>query len=103
MALPSLTQEERMKALEKAQDMRKARADLREQLKKGEIKLEEVLDRDDPVVSRMKVSYLLESLPRVGKVKAGKIMSEIGINESSRVQGLGKRQREALLAHFQDS
>jgi len=57
MALPSLTQEERMKALEKAQDMRKARADLREQLKKGEIKLEEVLDRDDPVVSRMKVSY----------------------------------------------
>lgn len=103
MALPSLTQEERMKALEKAQDMRKARADLREQLKKGEIKLEEVLDRDDPVVSRMKVSYLLESLPRVGKVKASKIMSEIGINESRRVQGLGKRQKEALLAQFQDS
>jgi len=36
-------------------------------------------------------------------VKASKIMSEIGINESRRVQGLGKRQKEALLAHFQDS
>ncbi|HHY69830.1 MAG TPA: integration host factor, actinobacterial type [Bacillota bacterium] len=103
MALPELTQEERMAALEKAQDMRRARADLRAQLKKGEVTLEEVLNRDDPVVARMKVSYLLQSMPRVGKVKAEKIMKEIGINESRRVQGLGKRQRQALLAHFQDS
>ena len=36
--LPSLTAEEKKKALEKAQAMRKARAELREQLKKGEVR-----------------------------------------------------------------
>jgi hypothetical protein len=100
--LPTLTADEKRKALEKAQAMRKARADLREQLKKGEVTLEEVLNRDDPVVARMKVSYLLRSLPRVGKVKAERIMQEIGINESRRVQGLGTRQKQALLARFMD-
>lgn len=102
MALPSLTPEEKRKALEKAQDMRKARAQLRMGLKKGEIKFEDILNGDDPVVQRMKVSYLLRSLPRVGKIKAEKIMQEIGIDESRRVQGLGKRQKEALLARFQE-
>lgn len=101
MALPSLTPAEKKKALEKAQTMRKARAELRAKLKKGVVKLADVLNnKDDAVIQRMKVSYLLKSLPRVGKVKAEKIMEEIGIDESRRVQGLGKRQREALLARF---
>ncbi|HHW19126.1 MAG TPA: integration host factor [Firmicutes bacterium] len=102
MALPSLTPEEKKKALEKAQSMRKARADLRQKLKKGEIKFSEIIEGNDPVIQRMKVSYLLKSLPRVGKVKAEKIMEEVGIDESRRVQGLGKRQKEALLQRFAD-
>jgi DNA uptake protein ComE-like DNA-binding protein len=100
VALPSLTPDEKKKALEKAQDMRKKRAELRLQLKKGDKKFADVVNSDDPVIQRMKVSYLLKSLPRVGKVKADKIMDEVGIDESRRVQGLGKRQKEALLARF---
>jgi len=100
MVLPNLTPEEKRKALEKAQCMRKARAELRQKLKKGEINLAEVIDSDDPVVQRMKVSYLLKSLPRIGKVKAEKIMEEVGIDKSRRVQGLGRRQKEALLLRF---
>lgn len=100
MALPSLSPEEKKKALEKAQSMRKERALLRQRLKKGEIKFAEILEKDDPIIQRMKVSYLLRSLPRVGKVKADKIMEEVGIDESRRVQGLGKRQKQALLARF---
>ncbi len=45
----------------------------------------------------MKVSTLLESLPGFGKAKAAKIMAELEISESRRVQGLGARQRESLL------
>ncbi len=100
MALPNLTPEEKKKALEKAQVMRRARAELRVQLKKGLVKLADIVQGDDPVIQRMKVSYLLKSLPRVGKVKAEKIMEEVGIDGSRRVQGLGKRQKEALLARF---
>ncbi|NLJ73926.1 MAG: integration host factor [Firmicutes bacterium] len=98
MALPHLTQEEKMNALKKAQEMRSKRAQLRAQLKRGELSLQEVLDSaDDEAVAKMRVAYLIESLPQVGKVTSKKIMDEIGINENRRVQGLGKRQRDELL------
>ena len=97
MALPQLTDEQRKAALEKAAAARHARAELREKIKKGEISLEEVLDSDDPIAARMKVSALIESLPGYGKAKAAKIMNELGISPSRRVKGLGARQREQLL------
>lgn len=100
MALPVLSLDEKKEALQKAQQMRKKRSELRNALKKGEISLADVLFSDDEVTGRMRVSYLLRSLPRIGKVKAQKIMQEIGIDEARRIQGLGKRQKEALIARF---
>ena len=97
MALPQLTAEQRAAALEKAAAARHARAELRENIKNGKVSLEEVLNSDDPVASRMKVSNLIESLPGYGKAKAAKIMEELGISATRRVQGLGVRQREQLL------
>ena len=97
MALPQLTDEQRKAALEKAAAARHARAELREKIKKGEVSLESVLNSDDPIASRMKVSTLIESLPGYGKAKAAKIMDELGISATRRVQGLGVRQREQLL------
>ena len=44
MALPQLTDEQRKQALEKAAAARHARAELREQIKKGEKSLESVLN-----------------------------------------------------------
>ena len=98
MALPQLTDEQRKEALEKAAQARHERAELREKIKSGKVTLEEVLDSDDPIANRMKVSALIESLPGYGKAKAAKIMGELGISESRRVKGLGARQREQLLA-----
>lgn len=98
MALPHLSKEQKIEALKKAQDMRSKRAELRDKLKKGSLSLQEVLNSsDDEVVSKMRVAYLIQSLPQVGKVTSKKIMDEIGINENRRVQGLGKRQIDALL------
>jgi hypothetical protein len=98
MPLPQLTDEQRKAALEKAAAARHARAELRDQIKRGDITLEEVLDSEDPIASRMKVSALIESLPGYGKAKAAKIMSDLNISPSRRVKGLGARQREQLLA-----
>lgn len=98
MSLPVLTPEEKLNALKKAQEMRSKRAEVRAKLKKGTLTLQEVLEQtDDEVISRMRVSYLLQSLPQVGKITSEKLMREIGINENRRVQGLGKRQKEQLL------
>lgn len=98
MALPNLSPEDRKKALEKAAQARQARADLRQKIKNGSMSFADVMKKsDDPVVARMKVSTLLESLPGFGKAKAAKIMAELDISESRRVQGLGARQREMLM------
>ena len=97
MAPPQLSDEQRKAALEKAAAARHERAELREKIKKGEISLEEVLDSDDPIANRLKVSALIESLPGYGKAKAAKIMDELGISATRRVKGLGARQREQLI------
>ena len=97
MALPQLTDEQRNAALEKAAAARHERAELREKIKRGETTLEDVLNSDDPIASRMKVSALIESLPGYGKAKASKIMDELGISSTRRVKGLGARQREQLI------
>ncbi len=103
MALPKLSDEQRKEALEKAAQARKARAELRTKIKNGDISVEQVLaDVDNPVVARMKVSMLIESLPGFGKAKAAKLMEELEISESRRIKGLGTRQREELLERLGD-
>ena len=97
MALPQLTDEQRKAALEKAAAARHARAELRESIKSGKVSHKEVLDSDDPIAQRLKVSALIESLPGYGKAKAAKVMNELGISSTRRVKGLGGRQREELL------
>jgi DNA uptake protein ComE-like DNA-binding protein len=98
MALPHLTEADRKKALEKAAQARQERAQLRQEIKSGAKSFAAVMaDSGDPVVARMKVSTLLESLPGFGKAKAAKIMDELQISPSRRVQGLGARQRELLM------
>ena len=97
MPLPVLTDEQRKQALEKAAAARHARAELRENIKNGSVSVAQVLESDDPIAQRLKVSALIESLPGYGKAKAAKIMGELGISETRRVKGLGARQREQLL------
>ena len=97
MALPQLSEEQRAANLKKAAEARHARAELRDKIKNGEVSLESVLNSDDPAATRMPVRALIESLPGYGKAKAAKIMDEIAVADNRRVQGLGARQREALL------
>ncbi len=63
----------------------------------GSMTLNEALDSDDPNVGKLKVVSMLESLPGVGKVKARRVMEEVGIADNRRVQGLGAQQRASLL------
>ena len=87
MALPQLTDEQRAAALEKAAAARRARAELKDRLKRGGTNLKQVLTdaETDEVLGKMKVSALLEALPKVGKVKAQEIMTEL---EKSAARGV---------------
>lgn len=52
--------------------------------------------------STMRVLWLLEAVPGIGPVRAGRIMESVGIAHSRRIQGLGERQRTALIALLED-
>jgi transposase len=100
--LPTISDEQRRAALQKAAEIRKARAELKEQLKSGQTTLTAVLDRaeTDEMVGKLKVSAVLQAMPGIGKVKATQIMEKLKIAESRRLRGLGDQQRRALLAEF---
>ena len=98
MPIPQLSPEARQEALEKAKAARIKRAQVRDDLKSGKLTIKKILDMsDDPVVGRMKVSTLIETIPGYGKAKAEKVMKELQIAESRRLRGLGERQQAALL------
>ena len=98
---PALTAEQRQAALEKAAEARRTRAEVKAKLKAGSIGLGELFDQGtrDDALAKLKVVSVLESLPGVGKVQARRIMEELDISESRRLRGLGRNQREGLLAH----
>jgi hypothetical protein len=97
---PALSVEQRQAALDKAAKVRRERAEVKEKLKMGSITLAELLGRAeaDEAIGKMTVISVLESLPGLGKVKARRLMENVGISESRRLRGLGTNQREALLS-----
>lgn len=105
MALPPLTPEQRAEALAKAAAARRERAAVKNRLKYSSGSLAQVIEegKSDPVVGKMKVTELLESMPGVGRVRARAIMAEVGIAESRRVRGLGSNQIAALLGRFEQA
>ena len=99
---PQLTAEQRQAALAKAAIARRARAEVKDRLKMGSLSLPELftLAGTDETIGKIKVLAMLESLPGVGKVKARRVMDDVGIAKTRRVQGLGAQQRARLLAEF---
>jgi hypothetical protein len=102
MTVPDRTPEQRALALETAMAARQERARLREALRSREIAGVDVLSggAENPLWSTLKVTWLLESLPGLGVARTEGIMTRLRISPSRRVQGLGPRQRAALIAEL---
>ena len=102
MQPPEITDEQREKALAKAAEARKVRAEVKELLKTGSITFPELLERadSDDLVGGIKMAAVLESMPGMGKIKAKRMMEAHGIAENRRIRGLGDKQRERLLDEF---
>jgi hypothetical protein len=97
---PQLTDEQRKAALAKAAEARRVRAETKELLKTGSLRLSELLEQadDDRILAGLKVERVIAAMPGIGKIKAKRMMETLGIAENRRLRGLGDRQREALLA-----
>lgn len=102
MPAPKMTDEQRAAALERAAAARRVRAEIKQLLKTGSLTLEDVFERaeEDDLVAGIKVGALVVSMPHMGKIKAKRLLEELGIAENRRLRGLGIRQKEALLESF---
>ena len=106
MALPPrLTDEQRLKALEKAAVSRRRRASIKSDLKSGSLSIDNILElsKTDEAVANMRVRELLESLSGVGKVRALTLMERLEISSTRRVKGLGRHQITQLRNEFMKS
>jgi len=94
-----LTPQERSAAVAKAVASRRTRAEVKRKIKTRQMSLPEVfvLAEQEEAVASMRVITLLESLPALGKIKAKRLLDQIGIAQTRRVKGLGPKQRAELL------
>jgi hypothetical protein len=96
-AVPERTNEQRMRALKRANQIRSARAQLKRDLKAGKVKVEKLLiDPPDYVLSAKAFDVIL-AVPKYGRVKANKILTQCRISPSKTIGGLSERQRAELV------
>jgi len=102
MQPPQLSEEQRARALERAAEARRVRAEVKELLKMGSLRFSELLERgaEDDLIGGLKIESVLSSMPGMGKVKAKRLMEALGIADNRRLRGLGDKQRAALLEEF---
>lgn len=86
-----------MEALQRANHIRTRRAKLKRDLKAGRQPINELLLSPPEYVETAKVFDLLLAVPKYGRVKVNKILSQCKISPSKTVGGLSERQRRELV------
>jgi hypothetical protein len=94
----SLTQ--RMDALKRANDIRTRRARLKRDLKAGRTQIHGLLLDPPEYLQTAKVFDLLLAVPKYGRVKVNRILTQCRISPSKTIGGLSERQRNELVSYL---
>ena len=89
-----------MDALRRANEIRVRRAQLKKDLKDGRIHIESILERPPDYVETAKVFDMLMAVPKLGRVKAARLLNQCRISQSKTMGGLSERQRSELVSLF---
>src|ERR687886_1327776 len=89
---------QRMEALQRANDIRSRRAQLKRDLKAGRASIHQLLLQPPDYVETAKVFDMLLAVPKYGRVKVNKILQQCRISPSKTVGGLSERQRNELVS-----
>jgi S13-like H2TH domain len=95
-AAPERSLDQRINALRRANEVRTLRAQLKRDLKAGRVSIGALLLDPPPYLQTAKVFDMLLALPKVGRVKAAKIMNNCRVSTSKTFGGLSDRQRAEL-------
>jgi len=87
-----------MRALERANKVRLARAELKRRVAAGELEVSEVILECPWQAESMAVGDLLMSQRRWGQTRCRKFLSQIPISENKTIGSMTDRQRQALAA-----
>jgi hypothetical protein len=96
-AAPDRSRQQRLRALQQANKIRLARAKLKNDLASGKLKLGQIVAQPPACVRTARLRELLLVLPKIGSVKAGRILTQCGIAHSKTLAGLTEGQRAELL------
>ncbi len=97
---PARSLDQRMEALQRANDVRVRRAQLKRDLKAGRESIETILLEPPEWVETAKVFDMLMAVPKFGRVKAARLLNQCRISQSKTVGGLSERQRTELVDLF---
>ncbi len=89
---------QRMDALKRANAIRSRRAQLKRDLKGGRQSIQTLLFDPPDYVETAKVFDMLLAVPKYGRVKVNKILTQCRISPSKTIGGLSERQRTELVA-----
>ncbi len=98
VAAPERSLVQRMEALARANDIRSRRAQLKRDLKGGRQPIHELLLAPPEYLETAKVFDLLLAVPKYGRVKVQRVLSQCRISPSKTIGGLSERQRGELVA-----
>ena len=97
---PARSLDQRMEALKRANDIRVRRAQLKKDLKDARVQIEDILLDPPEWVETAKVFDMLMAVPKLGRVKAARLLNSCRISQSKTVGGLSERQRAELVSLF---
>jgi hypothetical protein len=99
-AAPERSLHQRMDALKRANEIRTRRARLKRDLKAGRAQIQALLLDPPEYLLTAKVFDLLLAVPKYGRVKANRILTQCRISPSKTIGGLSERQRNELVSYL---
>jgi len=102
-ATPERSLHQRMDALSTANEVRTLRAQLKRDLKVRRVSIDALLLDPPPYLEAAKVFDMLLAVPKVGSVKATKILNSCRVSPSKTFGGLSERQRAELAERLDGS
>jgi S13-like protein len=99
-AAPERSFTQRMDALKRANEIRTRRARLKRDLKGGRAQIQTLLLDPPEYLLTAKVFDLLLAVPKYGRVKANRILTQCRISPSKTIGGLSERQRNELVSYL---
>lgn len=100
MGAPDRSLQQRLSALEVANNIRTRRKDLKLDLKAGRTQIAGLLLDPPEYLQTMKLYDLMVSVPKLGRTKVNRILAQCRVSPSKTIGGLSERQRGEIVSYL---